>query len=215
MATHARPFHERGLTTAPWLAWDEFALCTVRAARGTGTGFALSKPNWIVTARHVVSGQPLAQPIQLLFGEGLVLPARVLFEHPQVDVAVLEVAGDTPCRAPFMPSERGPISSGLFCVGYQPSMSDGNAGRYISFVRAVDSYERTTRQRDGYEEILFIFPAPRGQPGRSGNPLLASSGSVIGVVVDGITLGGRHVMRATSIVPVLEHLALATPPEVA
>ena len=191
------------------ILWDQFALCTVAAARGTGTGFALSKPNWIVTARHVVSGQPLAQPIQLRFGEGLVLPARVLFEHPQVDVAVLDVIGDTRCRVPFMPSERGPISSGLFYVGYQPSMSDRNAGRYISFVRAVHSYERTTRQRDGYEESLFIFPAPRGEAGRSGSPLLSSRGAVIGVVVDGITLGGRHMMRATSIAP-LEHLLRET-----
>jgi S1-C subfamily serine protease len=196
----------------PGISWDEFALCTVRAARGSGTGFALLKPNWIVTARHVVSGQPLAQPIQLLFREGLARSARVLFEHPQVDVAVLEVVGDTPCRAPFMPGDRAPISSRLLCVGYRPSMSDRNAGRYISFVSAVDSYERTTRQRDGYEEFLFIFPAPRGEPGRSGSPLLASSGSVIGVVVDGITLGGRHVMRATSIAPVLDHLSLAAPP---
>ena len=195
------------------IPWDEFALCTVRAARGSGTGFALVKPNWIVTARHVVSGQPLAQPIQLLFREGLALSAGVLFEHPQVDVAVLEVVGDTPCRAPFMPGDRAPISSRLFCVGYRPSMSDRNAGRYISFVSAVDSYERTTRQRDGFEEYLFIFPAPRGEPGRSGSPLLASSGCVIGVVVDGITLGGRHVMRATSIAPVLDHLAFDTTPQ--
>jgi S1-C subfamily serine protease len=201
------------LSSNEGIPWDEFALCTVRTARGKGTGFALSKPNWIVTAKHVVSGQPLAQPIQLLFAEGLVLPARVLFEHPRVDVAVLEVVGDTRCRAPFMPSARGPISSELLYVGYQASMRDGNAGRYIAFVRAVHSYERTTRQRDGYEEILFIFPAPRGEPGRSGSPLLASRGSVIGVVVDGVTLGGRHMMRATSILPVLDHLALATPPE--
>jgi S1-C subfamily serine protease len=92
-------------------------------------------------------------------------------------------------------------------------MSDRNAGRYIAFVRAVHSYERTTRQRDGYEESFFIFPAPRDEPGRSGSPLLASRGSVIGVVVDGITLGGRYMMRATSILPVLDYLASATPPE--
>ena len=196
------------------IPWDEFALCTVRSARGKGTGFALLKPNWIVTAKHVVSGQPLAQPIELLFGEGLVLPASVLFVHPRLDVAVLEAVGDTRCRAPFMPSPRGPISSELLYVGYQPAMSDPNAGRSIAFVRAVHSYERTTRQRDGYEEILFIFPAPGGEPGRSGSPLLASRGSVIGVVFDSITLGGRHMMRATSILPVLDHLALATPPEV-
>lgn len=201
------------MTADHGIPWDEFALCTVRAARGTGTGFAFLKPNWIVTANHVVSGQPLAQPIQLLFREDLALPARVVFEHPQVDLAVLEVVGATRCRAPFMPADRAPISSGLLCVGYKPSISDGNVGRYAAFVSAVDSYERTTRQRDGYEEVLFIFPAPYGEPGHSGGPLLAPTGCVIGVVVDGITLGGQHVMRATSIVALLDHVGLATPPE--
>ena len=194
------------------MLWDEFALCTVKASRGTGTGFAFLKPNWIVTAKHVVSGQPLAQPIPLLFREGLALPARVLFEHPHVDLAVLEVVGNTRCRAPFMPGDRAPISSGLLCVGYKPSVSDRDAGRYTAFVSGVDSYERSTRQRDGYEEILFIFPAPHGEPGHSGGPLLATSGSVIGVVIDGITLGGQYVMRATSILALLDHLAFATPP---
>ena len=177
----------------------------MRAARGTGTGFAFLKPNWIVTARHVVSGQPLGQPIPLLFREGPALPARVLFEHPQVDLAVLEVVGNTRGRAPLMPGDPAPESSGVFCVGYQPSISHGIAGRHASVVSAVDSCERTTRQRDGYEESLFIFPAPPGEPVHSGGPLLAPGGSVVGVVIDGITLDGQHMIRATSIAP-LEHV---------
>ena len=205
----------RSLDADPVLPWDEFALCTVRAARGTGIGFAFLKPYWIVTARHIVSGQPPRQPIQLLFRDGLALLARVLFEHPQVDLAVLAVDGNTRCRAPFMPGGRAPVAGGLLCVGYQPSVSDGDAGRYPVSVSEVKSYERTTRQRDGYEEILFIFPAPHGEPGRSGSPLLAPDGSAIAVVIDGITLDGQQVMRATSIVPALDHLAFATPPEVA
>jgi len=191
---------DAGLTTDQDIPCDASALCTVRAARGTGTGFAFLKPDWIVTARHVVSGQPPAEPIQLLFRDGVALPARVLLEHPQVDLAVLEVAGNTRCCAPFMPGDGASVSGGLLCVGYKPSVSDRDAGRYTTFASEVDSYERTTRQRDGYEEILFIFPAPHGEPGHSGGPLLAPGGSVIGVVVDGITLGGQHVMRATSIV---------------
>jgi S1-C subfamily serine protease len=171
---------------------DELALCTVRAARGTGTGFAFLKPGWVVTAKHVVSGQPPTQPIQLVFREGPALSARVFLEHPRVDLAVLEVEGGTRCRAPFMPGDAAPPSGGLFCVG------EGSS------VAAVDAYERTTRQRDGFEEVLFIFRAPHGQPGRSGSPLLAPDGSVVGVVVDGITLGGEHVMRATAITAVLD-----------
>jgi S1-C subfamily serine protease len=185
---------------------DAFALCMVRAARGTGSGFAFLKPSWIVTARHVVSGQPPAQPIQLLFRDGGALPARVLFEHPQVDLAVLELVGRSRCGAPLMPGDHAPDTVGLLCVGYKPSVSDRDAGGHAWFASKVNSYERTVRQRDGCEEILFIFPAPFGEPGRSGSPLLAPSGSVIGVVVDGITLGGRQVIRATSIAALHETL---------
>lgn len=199
------------MTTDPGVPWDEFALCTVRAARGTGTGFVFLKPNWIVTARHVVSGHVPARPIQLSFREGLALPARVVFEHPRVDLALLESVGDTPCRVPLIPSDGAPISRGLLCVGCKPSVGDRDAGRCTAVVSAVDSLERTTRQRDGYEEVLFIFPAPHGEPGHSGGPLLSPAGTVIGVVVDGITLGGQHVMRATSISAVLDHLAFAKP----
>lgn len=192
---------------------DEFALCVVQAARGNGTGFVFLKPNWVVTAKHVVADQHPSAPLRLLFREGLALPARLLFAHPQVDLAILEVLGDTRCRAPFLPGDRAPKAGGLLCVGYKPSISDKEAGQYTSFVSGVDSYERSTRQRDGYEEILFTFPAPEGEPGHSGGPLLAPSGSVIGVVVDGITLAGQHLMRATCIVALLDHLAFSSTPE--
>lgn len=192
---------DAGLTTDLDIPCDAFALCTVRAARGTGTGFAFLKPDWVVTARHVVSGQPPAEPIQLLFRDGVALPARVLLEHPQVDLAVLETAGHARCRAPLMPGDAASESIGLLCFGHKPSIIDGIAGRYATVVSVVDSYERTTRQRDGYEECLYIFPAPHGEPGHSGGPLLAPTGSVVGVVIDGITLDGQHMIRATSIAP--------------
>lgn len=191
---------------------DESALCVVQAARGNGTGFAFLRPNWIVTAKHVVAGQPPSEPLRLLFRQGVSLPARVLFAHPRVDLAVLEVFGDTGCRAPLWPGDAEP-AAGLLCVGYKPSVSDKEAGRYTSFVSRVDSYERSNRHRDGYEETLYIFPASDGEPGHSGGPLLAPSGAVIGVVVDGITLAGQHLMRATCISVLLDHLVFTTAPE--
>lgn len=199
--------------TAQVISSDEFALCVVEAARGKGTGFAFLKPTWVVTAKHVVADQPASVPIRLLFRQGLTFPARVLFAHPQVDLAVLEVLGETRCRAPFLPGDRAPHDGNLLCVGYKPSISDKARGQYTSFVSGVDSYERSTRQRDGYEEILFTFPAPEGEPGHSGGPLLAPGGAVIGVVVDGITLAGQHLMRATCIVALLDHLGFTTAPE--
>lgn len=181
------------------------ALCVVKSRRGTGTGFAFIRPGWIVTAKHVVAGQPAAEPLRLAFRQGVSLPARVLFAHPRVDLAVLELLGDRPCRAPFLPEDRATAKGDPLCVGLKPSISGEETG-YAPFVVRVESYERSVRQRDGYEEVLYIFPAPDGQRLRSGGPLLAPDGGVIGVVVDCITLGGQRVMRATGIVALLDHL---------
>ncbi|MGE0455334.1 MAG: serine protease [Vicinamibacteria bacterium] len=184
---------------------DELALCVVKSRRGTGTGFAFLRPGWIVTAKHVVAGQPPAEPIRLLFRQGLSLPGRVLLSHPQVDLAVLELLADDHRLAPFLPAERAPADGDLLCVGLKPAVSDGEP-EHTTFVLRVESYERSVRQRDGYEEVLYIFPAPDGEQGSSGAPLLAPGGGVLGVVVDGIRLDGQRVTRATGIVALLDHL---------
>lgn len=181
------------------------ALCVVRSRRGTGTGFAFFRPGWIVTAKHVVAGQPPAEPLRLVFRQGISLPARVLFAHPRVDLAVLEVLGGSPCLTPFLPGGQATVEGDLLCVGLESSVVGEEAGS-APFVVRVESYERSVRQRDGHEEVLYIFPAPDREQLRSGGPLVAPGGGVIGVVVDGITLGGQRMMRATSIGALLDEL---------
>lgn len=170
-------------------------LCAIRSARGNAVGFAFLEPGWIVTARHVVAGQPRDQPLELAFRQGL-LPARVLFEHPRVDLAVLEAPGAPPC-SPLRPGDDAPEAGGLLCLGL-------DSGPSTPRVDAIDWHQRTVRHRDGHEEVLFHFPAPRGETARSGSPVLAPGGGVIAVVADGITLGGRRMIRATSIMALLE-----------
>jgi S1-C subfamily serine protease len=188
------------------MLFDESALCVVKGARGTGTGFAFLRPDWIVTAKHVVAADAAA-PIALLFRPDLARPARLLFAHPRLDLAVLEVIGEPTGRAPLRPDDRPLCADRLFCAGYKPSLSDPSSGRYTTFVSEVDRYERSRRHRDGHEEALFVFPAPDGEPGHSGGPLLTPQGAVIGVLIDGITLGGEHLIRATSIAPLRDRLA--------
>jgi len=184
---------------------DELALCVVKSRRGSGTGFAFQRPSWIVTAKHVVAGQPAAEPLRLLYRQGISLPARVLFAHPRVDLAVLEVLGDNPCRAPFLPGDRAATEGDLVCVGLRAPVRGEETG-YAPFVVRIESFERSVRQRDGYEEVLYIFPAPDREHLRSGGPVLAPGGGVIGVVVDGIMLGGQRVTRATGIGALLDQL---------
>jgi S1-C subfamily serine protease len=186
----------------------EHALCVVRAAQGTASGFVFLERRSVVTARHVVAEQPADEPVMVLFGRQRTVPARVAFLHPRVDLAVLELLADGPCGTPLCPGGSASSSGPLLCVGYKPSASDAAGGRYNSFVTSVPRFERTTRQRDGHEERLFMFPAPDGEPGHSGGPVLAADGSVLGVVINGITMGGAHYVRATAIDALLEHLPL-------
>jgi S1-C subfamily serine protease len=186
------------------MTWFE-SLCVVKAAQGIGTGFAFLRAEWIVTAKHVVASQSAA-PIELRFWDDRARPARLLFAHTRVDLAVLELIGPPAGHAPLVPDDRPLPPDRLICAGYKPSVSDPASGRYATFVSDVDRYQRSRRHRDGHEEALFIFPAPHGEAGHSGGPLLTPEGTVVGVVVDGITLGGEHLIRATSIAPVRDRL---------
>ncbi|HEY7509727.1 MAG TPA: serine protease, partial [Vicinamibacteria bacterium] len=178
----------------------------VTGSRGNGTGFAFLSPRWIVTAKHVVTADPPTLP-RAVFTQGRPYSARLLFADPRVDLAVLELLGEPPCRRPLMPADRTSEAAGLMCVGYKPSLGDRARGRYTTVVSHAAWHERSRRQRDGYEEDLFIFPAPDGEPGHSGGPVLTPDGAVVAVIADGITLAGQRLLRATSIGPLRDQLA--------
>jgi S1-C subfamily serine protease len=57
-----------------------------RVAHGTGSGVVVSPDGLVLTNNHVVEG---AAQIELTFGEGWRMPARVLGRDPDTDLAVL------------------------------------------------------------------------------------------------------------------------------
>jgi S1-C subfamily serine protease len=185
------------------------ALCAVSTTRGSGTGFSFLAPGWVVTARHVVAGVD-SEPIRLTFGPDAVVPARILFAHARVDVAVLQADGPLPHAVPLRPHD-GPLPERLAYAGAQPLRSDPRSSRFATCLTQAAWYERSRRHRDGDEEDMFIVPAPDGEPGHSGGPLLTPDGAVVGVITDGITLGGARLLRATSIAPVRARLLGASP----
>jgi S1-C subfamily serine protease len=187
-----------------------FPLCVVRSSRGAGTGFAFLGPRWIVTARHVVAGPSRPDAVRVTFHADPPLPGRIVFSHPRFDLAVIEVLADTG-RAPLLPHDGVPPAGALVLVAYAPSTGETRQGRLRPLVVTVETYERSARHRDGHAEVLYKFPAPEIGPGCSGAPLLVPGGGVVGVVVDSITLGGQHVMRATSIAPLVDAAPFAHP----
>jgi S1-C subfamily serine protease len=172
---------------------DEAAVCVVRSPRGTGLGFAFGGPRLVVTARHVIGEGGAEGPLRVEFGEGEDV-ARVVLAHPRVDIALLEMVGGAGASDWYRPGDAG-SGPPFFVVTEQRRARRG--GRRTILVRGVVSAcQRTTRNRDGREEPLFIFPEPEGAVARSGAPLLAEDGSVLGVVTDAVELGGRRHIRA-------------------
>jgi S1-C subfamily serine protease len=199
----------------PPVPMDQYGLCLVKTPLGVGSGFAFLRPNWIVTAKHVVVRDgTAATPIELLYAPAFKSSARLLLAHPYVDLAVLEVTGECRCRAALMPVDRSlPNGRGFLCVGHRPSLSHPSLGHYVSFVSGVaEAQTSRTPLPNGDEEVVLTFAAPNGEPGHSGGPLIGDAGGVVAVVFEGITLLGEHYMRATSILALLDHLAFRSDP---
>jgi S1-C subfamily serine protease len=203
------PCHDAaGLPLAkPAVEVDQDALCILRTPDGTGTGFVFLKPAWVLTAKHVVlRPDGTARPVTALFRSGPI-EAELRFAHPLVDLAVLELRALGKCRAPFLPGDRRiRKTGGLRCGGYSPSVSNPQEGRFSYYVSGIHNFERSTRNRDGHEEVVLEFPAAQGDGGHSGGPVFGDGGAVVAVVTEGFVKETVKHMRAISVHSLLEYL---------
>jgi S1-C subfamily serine protease len=171
-----------------------------------GTGFSFIRPNWIVTAKHVVitDGRPRDQ---LLIGPSNnqpSIPARVLYTHPWVDLAVLEIEKNL-CEHPLYPAHHAFAGSrGLICAGFAPSKSTPEAG--VMLVNHVPAFTVEVRERQGLDEELVVFDAPYSEGGHSGGPIFGEGGGVVGVVIQNYLENGTLKARGTSLAPLIAEL---------
>jgi hypothetical protein len=174
----------------------ERALGVLRSSRGTSIAFTFLRREWCVTAKHALAEG--LETVTLEFAGARPRSARVALRHPRFDLAVVELHEPAPGREPLQPADDAP-DSGLVCLSL---ISDG-AREGASVRNRVETFERTRRRRDYGEETLFMFPAPPGEPVRSGSPLVTLDARVVAVVTDGICLDGIDYLRATAIAPLL------------
>lgn len=154
----------------------------VAAGSSRGSGFAIDDQGRIMTNSHVVEG---SQRVLVRLADGRRVAARVVGTDPQMDVAVLQMAGDPPPPAALGISSGVAIGQPVIAAGAPLGLASTVTGGIIS---AVD---RTARLGPQPEQLLLQTDASIN-PGNSGGPLANLDGQVIGMNTAIATVGGAE-----------------------
>jgi S1-C subfamily serine protease len=141
-----------------------------RSSEGTGFVYA---PGKVMTNAHVVAG--VDEPEVITQDE--TLPAEVVVYDPDLDVAVLDVAGldEQPLRF-ARDGETGDSAAVLGYPGNGPFHGEPARIRSEQRLRSPDIYGEGVV----FREVFSLFAKVR--PGNSGGPLMSPRGRVYGVI---------------------------------
>ena len=162
---------------------NPFGFPEQQRGEATGSGFVLNNDGYIATNAHVVSG---ARNVQVRFGEGKNVPAKIVGTDPSTDLAVIKV---DPSKVKLTPVALGDSRS--VQVG-DPLVAIGNPLGFEDTVTTgiVSALGRNIQAPNDFTIDHAIQTDAAINPGNSGGPLLDSRGRVIGINSQIATSGG-------------------------
>lgn len=174
--------------------------------KAMGSGVVIVDRGTILTSLHVVAG---AGRIRVVFADGLEADAKLVGQHPENDLAVLQAdtVPDDLAAATLRPAadlQPGDVVVAVgFPFGIGPSVSSG----------VVSGLKREYRSPAGDRLLgdLIQFDAAVN-PGSSGGPLLNAAGEVVGIVTAMLDPGGGGFAGIGFAVPIETAAAAAGQP---
>lgn len=143
---------------------------------GIGTGVVVNEVGDILTALHVVAD---AAKIDVIFADGVQVPAEIIRTEPENDIAVLHPTQPPGLIVPAVLGSASAMRIGdeAFAVGNPLALPGSMSAGVIS------GFERSIPLEDSDQRLegLIQFDAAVN-PGNSGGPLLNRNGQVIGIV---------------------------------
>ncbi len=139
-------------------------------SQGVGSGFVYDEQGHILTNNHVVED---AEKITVSFYDGVEVPAKVVGNDKQSDVAVIKVNNTSYPALPRGDSAKLKVGEMVMAVGSPFGLSQSVTTGIIS------ALERNTMAINEYESFIQT-DAPINR-GNSGGPLVNMNGEVIGI----------------------------------
>jgi S1-C subfamily serine protease len=160
-----------------------FGIPEQQRGEATGSGFVLNKDGYIATNAHVVAS---GRNVQVRFGEGKVVSAKIVGTDPSTDIAVLKV---DPSAVKLTPVALGnsndvhvgdPVAAIGNPLGFEDTLTTG----------VVSALGRDIKAPNEFTIDHAIQTDAAINPGNSGGPLIDANGRVIGITSQIATSGG-------------------------